>query len=98
MAAAAKRSARRGPPPTTIRRAARALGVPLGSVGLAFLAGAIIVAVTGGNPILAYQALICGGFGLFCFGGEQPALQLSNTIVFLTPLIMAGSAVSLPFT
>ena len=97
MAAAVNRSARRGPPPTVIRRAARALGIPLGSVGLAFLAGAIIVAVTGGNPVLAYQALVCGGFGLFCFGGEQPALQLSNTIVFLTPLIMAGIAVALPF-
>ena len=97
MAAAVKRSARRGPPPTAFRRAARALGVPLGSVGIAFLAGAIIVTVTGGNPISAYQALICGGFGLFCFGGEQPALQLSNTIVFLTPLIMAGLAVALPF-
>ena len=97
MAAAVKRSARRGPPPTVIRRAARALGIPLGSVGLAFLAGAVIVAVTGGNPFLAYQALICGGFGLFCFGGEQPALQVSNTIVFLTPLIMAGMAVALPF-
>lgn len=96
MAAAAKRSARRGPP-AFIRRAARALGIPLGSVGLAFLAGAIIVAVTGGNPLLAYQALICGGFGLFCFGGEQPALQISNTIVFVTPLIMAGIAVALPF-
>jgi ABC-type uncharacterized transport system permease subunit len=97
MAAAVKRSARQGPPPTVIRRAARALGIPLGSVGLAFLAGAIIVAVTGGNPILAYQALVCGGFGLLCFGGEQPALQVSNTIVFLTPLIMAGIAVALPF-
>jgi len=97
MAAAAKRSARRGPPPTVFRRAGRALGIPLGSVGLAFLAGAVIVTVTGGNPILAYQALICGGFGLVCFGGEQPALQISNTIVFLTPLIMAGIAVALPF-
>ena len=97
MAAAVKRSARRDPPLTVFRRAGRALGIPLGSVGLAFLAGAVIVAVTGGNPFLAYQALICGGLGLFCFGGEQPALQVSNTIVFLTPLIMTGIAVALPF-
>ncbi len=97
MAAAVKRSARRGPPPTVVGRVGRALGIPLGSVLLAFVAGAVIVAVTGGNPLLAYQALICGGFGLLCFGGEQPALQVSNTIVFLTPLIMAGIAVALPF-
>src|SRR6202521_3176785 len=97
MAAAAKQETRRGPSPNAIRRAPRALGVPRGSGLLAFIAGAAIVAVTGGNPFLAYEALICGGFGLFCFGGEQPALQISNTLVFLTPLIMTGIAVALPF-
>jgi general nucleoside transport system permease protein len=97
MAAAARQETRRGPSLNTIRRAARALAVPLGSVLLAFVAGAVIVVATGGNPLLAYQALICGGFGLFCFGGEQPALQVSNTLVFLTPLIMTGIAVALPF-
>ncbi|HEY8678976.1 MAG TPA: ABC transporter permease [Candidatus Dormibacteraeota bacterium] len=99
MAAAVKRSARPGPSPLPpgVRRAGRALAVPLGSVLLAFVAGAIIVGVTGGNPFLAYQALLCGGFGLFCFGGEASVLQLSNTLVFLTPLIMAGIAVALPF-
>src|ERR1700737_1893083 len=99
MAAAVKRSARRGPSPIPkgIRGVGRALAVPLGSVLLAFIAGAVIVGVTGGNPVLAYQALICGGFGLFCFGGEQPALQISNTLVFMIPLVMAGIAVALPF-
>src|SRR5437763_15225418 len=96
MAAAVKPSARKGPP-RILRRAGRALGVPLLSVLIAFVAGAIIVAVTGGNPLQAYQALICGGFGLFCFGGEPSVLQLSNTLVFVTPLIMAGIAVALPF-
>src|SRR5205823_2974404 len=96
MAAAVKPSARKGPP-RILRRAGRALGVPLLSVLIAFVAGAIIVAVTGGNPLQAYQALICGGFGLFCFGGEPSILQLSNTLVFVTPLIMAGIAVALPF-
>src|SRR5712691_244181 len=96
MAAAAKRSARQGPP-MILRRASRALGVPLGSVLLAFVAGAILVGVTGGDPFKAYQALICGGFGLFCFGGEPSILQLSNTLVFVAPLIIAGIAVALPF-
>src|SRR5947209_6015931 len=96
MAAAVKPGARLRPP-KILRRVGRALGVPLGSVVLAFVAGAIIVAVTGGNPFQAYQALICGGFGLFCFGGEPAVLQLSNTLVFVTPLMMAGIAVALPF-
>ena len=96
MAAAAKSSARQAPP-KIFRRAGRALAIPLGSVLLAFVVGAILVAVTGGDPFKAYQALICGGFGLFCFGGEPSVLQLSNTLVFLAPLIMAGIAVALPF-
>src|SRR5713226_1799474 len=99
MAAAAKRSARQEPPQIvkSLRGAGRALAIPIGSVLLAFAVGAVIVAVTGGDPFLAYQALVCGGFGLFCFGGEPSVLQLSNTLVFLAPLIMAGIAVALPF-
>jgi simple sugar transport system permease protein len=99
MAAAGKRSARQEPPQIvkSLRRAGRALAVPLGSVLLAFAAGAVIVAVTGGDPFKAYQALACGGFGLFCFGGEPSVLQLANTLVVVTPLIMAGIAVALPF-
>src|SRR5919204_345531 len=99
MAATAKRSARQERPEAlrALRRAGRALAVPLGSVLLAFFVGGIIVLVTGGNPLLAYQALLCGGFGLFCFGGEPSVLQISNTLVFVTPLIMAGIAVALPF-
>src|SRR5436305_10104103 len=96
MAAAVKPSARKGPP-RILRRAGRALGVPLLSVLIAFVAGAIIVAVTGGNPLQAYQALICGGFGLFCVGGHASVLQPSNPLVFVTALTMAGIAVTLPF-
>ena len=98
--AASSTAAGRPPAPSvaaTLRRAGRAIAVPLGSVVFAFLIGAVIVAVTGGNPFAAYQALFCGGFGLLCTGGENAALQVSNTIVFLTPLIMAGVAVALPF-
>src|SRR5207247_4589056 len=96
MAAAVKPSARKGPP-RILRRASRALGVPLASVLIAFVAGAIIVAATGGNPLQAYQALICGGFGLFCFCGEPSVLRLSYSLGFVTPLIMAGIQAALPF-
>src|SRR5258708_39287960 len=78
---------------------ARAFAVPIGSVVFAFLVGAIIVAVTGGNPLAAYQGLLWGGLGIACSTTtrENPALQISTTIVFFTPLLMTGVAAALPF-
>ena len=81
----------------SLRRAASGLAVPLGSVVFAFLVGGLIVAATGGNPLAAYQGLLCGGLGLACANGENTALQISTTIVFFTPLLMTGVAVALPF-
>jgi general nucleoside transport system permease protein len=78
-------------------RLARTLALPLGSLLFAFVAGGIIVAVTGGDAIRAYRSLACGGFGILCVSNENAALQLSNTIIFLTPLIMTGVAVALAF-
>jgi simple sugar transport system permease protein len=91
--------ARPRPPglPAVLRRVVGGLAMPLGSVVFAFVVGGLIVAVTGGNPFSAYAGLICGGFGIGCTQGENPALQISNTIVFLTPLIATGVAVALPF-
>ncbi len=71
--------------------------MPIGSVILAFIIGALIVAVTGANPFDAYSGLLCGGFGIACSQGENPALQLSNTVVFMIPLLTTGIAVALPF-
>src|SRR5229473_5352048 len=82
---------------TIVRRVASGLAMPLGSVVFAFVVGGLLVAATGGNPFSAYAGLICGGFGVDCTQGENPALQISNTIVFLTPLIATGVAVALPF-
>lgn len=82
--------------PPIVRRLG-GLGLPLGSVVLAFIVGGLIVAVTGGDALKAYAALLCGGFGIGCFEGENPALQISNTIVFFIPLITTGVAVALPF-
>jgi general nucleoside transport system permease protein len=71
--------------------------MPVASVIFAFVVGAIIVAITRGDPVAAYAGLLCGGLGLGCTQGENPALQISNTIVFTIPLITAGVAVALPF-
>jgi general nucleoside transport system permease protein len=77
--------------------AGRALALPVGSVLFAFLVGGVIVAVTGGNPLAAYQALGCGGLGLLCSNGENPVYQISTMIVFTTPLILTGLSVALAF-
>jgi ABC-type uncharacterized transport system permease subunit len=83
--------------PRAVTRAASGLAFPVGSVVLAFVIGGLIVLATGANPLAAYQGLVCGGLGVACAGGENPALQISNTIVFVTPLITTGIAVALPF-
>ncbi len=41
--------------------------------------------------------MLCGGVGALCTQGENPALQISSTIVFTIPLITAGISVALPF-
>jgi len=71
--------------------------MPVGSVLFAFVAGGVIVFVTGANPLGAYQGLLCGGAGLACAQGENSALQISNSLVYAIPLVMCGVAVALPF-
>jgi len=90
-------AARPRPRLPAIGRMTRGLAMPVASVVFAFVVGAILVAVTGGNPFAAYASLICGGLGIGCTQGENPALQISNTVVFTIPLITAGIAVALPF-
>ncbi|HLZ94616.1 MAG TPA: hypothetical protein VKT20_04740, partial [Candidatus Dormibacteraeota bacterium] len=80
-----------------IVRLARGLAMPVGSVLFAFVAGGVIVFVTGANPLGAYQGLLCGGAGLACAQGENSALQISNSLVYAIPLVMCGVAVALPF-
>lgn len=80
-----------------LKRAGRALGTPVGSIIFAFVVGALIVLITGGDPLEAYSALICGGFGLFCSGDVNASIQLSQTIVYAIPLILTGISVAFSF-
>ena len=80
-----------------LRKTGRALGTPVGSVLFAFLLGGIVVLISGGDPVLAYRDLACGGLGLFCSGNVYPALNISETIVFTIPLILAGLSVAIGF-
>ncbi len=82
---------------TRLLQGGRALGLPLGSVIFAFLVGGVIVAVTGGDPVHAFGDLVCGGLGLGCSSDFTPLYQISETIVFTTPLIFTGLAVATSF-
>jgi general nucleoside transport system permease protein len=79
---------RRGGPSRGQERMQAAL-VPLLAVFTALLAGAVVIYLSGGNPILAYKGLWEGAFG-------SPA-ALSETVVWAIPYIFAGLAVALAF-
>src|ERR1700681_1785326 len=70
-------------------RVAYSLAIPLLAVITALVLGAVIIAATGGNALLAYQGLWEGSFG-------RPR-GLSDTLVRATPYIFAGLAVALAF-
>jgi simple sugar transport system permease protein len=61
----------------------------VGAVAIALLVGAIVILISGDDPLVAYRALFRGAFG-----GVRP---LSETLVAATPLIFGGLAFSLAF-
>jgi simple sugar transport system permease protein len=65
------------------------LGVPVLAVFTALLLGAIIIFLTGGDVVKAYQGLWEGSFG-------KPQ-SISETLVWTTPYIFGGLAVALAF-
>jgi simple sugar transport system permease protein len=67
----------------------RALSIPALAVFTALLIGALIILVTGGNPVIGYIGLFEGAFG--------KARSLSETAVAACPYILAGLAVALGF-
>ncbi len=67
----------------------REISVPLVAVLLAALIGAVILLVSGANPIEAYAALLKGAFGSFTAFGR--------TLEKATPLIFSGLAVAFAF-
>jgi simple sugar transport system permease protein len=72
-----------------LRAVWRAVSVPLGAVILALVIGAVILLVSGANPIEAYAALFKGAFG------SSAAIQ--RTLEKATPLIFSGLAVAFAF-
>ena len=72
-----------------MRRAAYAIGTPLLAVVTAFALGAVVIAVTRGDVLKAYQGLWEGSLG-------RPQ-SVSESLVWATPYIFGGLAVALAF-
>jgi ABC-type uncharacterized transport system permease subunit len=76
---------------------------PLITVLVAFLAGGVVVLATGHNPIETYSAIFKGtGFNwIFPWLSEEDriiaALNLQQTLILTTPLILTGLAVAFAF-
>ncbi|MFN2144170.1 MAG: ABC transporter permease, partial [Anaerolineales bacterium] len=75
--------------PKVLARLWYGIRLPLISVILAMLIGAIILLVSGANPITAYQALFKGAFGNMS--------ALGRTLEKATPLLFSGLAISFAF-
>ena len=70
---------------------------------VAFIAGGLVVLITGHNPIETYSAIFKGtGFNwIFPWLSEEDrilaALNLQQTLIITTPLILTGLAVAFAF-
>ncbi|MCS6842310.1 MAG: ABC transporter permease [Roseiflexus sp.] len=72
-----------------VRSLLRAMIVPIMSVIVALAIGAVIISLSGANPLVAYSALFEGGLG--------SGRAIGRTLEKATPLIFGGLAVSLAF-
>jgi len=63
--------------------------IPIGAFLLALLIGAIMIAILGVNPLVAYQALLKGAFGSMN--------AIADTIVKATPLLFVGLGICIAF-
>lgn len=75
--------------PGRIKTIGRTLSVPLTAVLLSLAIGALILLISGANPIAAYGALLEGAFG--------NARNFGRTLEKATPLIFSGLAVAFAF-
>jgi len=84
-----------GDPPVNARRDGllvrvwRVINIPLAAIVLALLIGAIILLISGANPIQAYIALFRGAFGSMT--------AIGRTLEKATPLVFSGLAVAFAF-
>ena len=82
--------------PALIQRITRPLVIPLLSILTAFLIGAIVIILTADNPLVGLQKVGSGYWGIID-GAILRSNGRLNTLVAMTPLILTGLAVALPF-
>ena len=63
--------------------------IPIAAFFLALLIGAIVIAILGVNPLVAYQALLKGAFGSMN--------AIADTVVKATPLLFVGLGICIAF-
>lgn len=61
----------------------------VGAVAIALLVGAVVIILSGQDPLLAYQAMFAGAFG-----GSR---EIAETLVAATPLILGGLAFAIAY-
>jgi simple sugar transport system permease protein len=74
---------------TVLRRFFTTFGPSLLGAILALLVGALLIVLSGANPVTAYQAMLDGAFG-----GSRP---LTETILKTIPLLMIGLGLAVAF-
>lgn len=82
--------------PSLLRRFGRPLVIPLLSILTAFLIGAIVIIFTAENPLVGLEKVGIGYWGIID-GAILSSNGRLNTLVAMTPLILTGLAVALPF-
>lgn len=75
--------------PENVRKILNTIGIPLAAVVLGLLIGAVLLLISGANPLQAYASLFKGAFGTPTY--------FQRTLEKATPLIFSGLAVSLAF-
>ena len=89
--------------PAWLRTRAPGFLLPLATTALAFLIGGLVVALTGHNPFSAYRAIFNGTGITYIFpwtpaaDKDFAALNLQQTLILTTPLILTGLAVAFAF-
>ncbi len=77
-------------PKNLLQRIGESISIPFVSILIALLVAAVLLVITGANPLSVYSALIQGAF-------TRPN-ALANTLLVTTPYILLGLGVSLSFT
>jgi general nucleoside transport system permease protein len=86
-----------------LRAKSPAVLLPVGTTFIAFAIGGLVVALTGNNPLSAYKAIFNGtglNYLLPWTSSEDKdfaALNLQQTLILTTPLMLTALAVALPF-